>query len=218
MTSGTIMTIYFIGLNLGDWSELGQAIGGVIGTFLTFIVGIVVYITYRTQKEQLEQQKKQANQMIIDTLYDRIVKEIEDMEIKQDFTQTIYKGTSVLFNLNFLIHTQNTIIGQLNLILISCEHLFKLTEDSNYKWNLQKEINKDRNYLMFYSKIIWPIHRFYLEGWDKLITNFDPPHPDSLGMKARFEKLLRETYLHLLKEDLVGRPDSVPYNQIIDRE
>lgn len=188
----------------------GDFVGGVIGTVLTAIAAIFVYGTYETQRKQLEVQnnefelqKKEANQTLVDNLYDRIIKDVEDLEVTFDKNKgseknapefITYKGVFVLYNLNELIHKDNTVLNQLNLILISCEHLFKLANSATYKWELQKDMNNDRNFLMFYTKIIWPIHQFYLHGWDKLITELKPPHPDSLGTRTRFEKLLKKTY------------------------
>jgi hypothetical protein len=210
----------------------GDFVGGVIGTVLTAIAAIFVYGTYETQREQLkvqnsefELQKKEANQTLVDNLYDRIVKDVEDLEVtfdknkhfeKRDPEFITYKGVFVLYNLTDLININNTALNQLNLILISCEHLFNLTNSATYKWALQKDINNDRNFLMFYTKILWPIHQFYLQGWDKLITELKPQHPDSLGTRTRFEKLLKTTYKYLLDKQLVGMPVDIAYLKIIN--
>ena len=100
--------------------------------------------------------------------------------------------------------------------MISFEHLFKLTSESKYKWQMQLQMNQDRNYLLFYTKIIWPLNVFYNEEWDKLITKWNPPHPDSLGTRARFEKLLKESYTYLLKRELVGMPVDEVYKKLIN--
>jgi hypothetical protein len=208
--------------NLQTPGLLGDFIGGVVGTVLTAIAAVFVYRTYLTQKQQLEQQKKEANQNLVDNLYDRISNEIDALEITFDKNNGLgpeidlvtYKGIFVLYNFKELYSKDNTVLNQLNLILISFEHLFKLTKAATYKWNIQKSINKDRNYLMFYTKIIWPFHRFYSQEWDKLI-HVPKPHPDSFRTKSRFETLLKETYRYLLKRNLVGKPEAEGYDNLL---
>ena len=179
------------------------------------------------QNQQLDVAKKDSNQQLIDNLFDRISREIDDLEITYDankhFPQrekpefVTFKGINVLYNLKSLYSiADNTVLNQLNLIMISFEHLFKLTSESKYKWQMQLQMNQDRNYLLFYTKIIWPLNVFYNEEWDKLITKRNPPHPDSLGTRARFEKLLKESYTYLLKRELVGMPVDEVYKKLIN--
>ena len=210
--------------NQSEWGTFGDYLGGVIGTILTAIAAIFVYKTYQTQEIQLELQKKEANQTIIDNLFDKISKEVDDFEITfnknlldDDKPELIsYKGIFVLYNLKELYNKRdNSVLNQLNLALISFEHLFTIIKKSTYKWDMQLEINLDRSYLLFYTKIIWPIHRFYKEEWNKLIVEWKPPHPDSLGAKSRFEKLLKEAYSYLLKRNLVGLPEDDAYKKIL---
>jgi K+ transporter len=71
---------------------IGDFVGGVIGTVLTAIAAIFVYRTYKNQDQQLGQQKKEANQNLIDNLYDRITKDIEDLEITFEKPGPLVKG------------------------------------------------------------------------------------------------------------------------------
>lgn len=204
---------------------LGDFIGGVLGTILTAIAAVFVYNTYLTQREQLEQQKKEANQILIDKLYDRISTDIDGLEItfykveenEQQPQLKIYKGIFVLYNFKELYTYDNTVLNQLNLILISFEHLFSLTKKATYKWEMQKQVNMDRNYLLLYTKILWPFHRFYSQEWDKLVLAWSPPHPDSLGTKTRFEGLFVESYEYLLDRKLVGIPEDPVYRKLLGK-
>jgi hypothetical protein len=126
-----------------------------------------------------------------------------------------YKGIYVLYNFKELYKYDNTVLNQLNLILVSFEHLVVLTRSATYKWDIQLSINQDRNYLLFYTKIIWPFHKFYRDEWHKLVSELTPPHPDSKGTRDRFEKLVKETYKYLLKKDLVGTPADDTYKKLV---
>lgn len=211
-------------LNFERSGLIGDFVGGVIGTILTAIAAVFVYRTYLNQKDQLELQKKEANQNIIDNLYSRISKDIEDLEITFENPGPIakgselvtYKGIFVLYNFKDLYSKDNSVLNQLNLILISFEHLFELTTNSTYKWTLQLNMNRDRNYLLFYTKIIWPFHKFYRDEWMKLISETNMPHPDSSGTKKRFDKLLKETYKYLLQRELVGKPVDDTYSKLVN--
>jgi hypothetical protein len=211
------------GINFQTPSQIGDFVGGVIGTILTAIAAIFVYRTYKNQEEQLGQQKKEANQHLIDNLYNRIAKDVEDLEITFEKQGPLvkgselvtYKGIYVLYNFKELYKNDNTVLNQLNLILISFEHLFVLTRSATYKWNLQLRINQDRNYLFIYTNIIWPLHKFYGDEWNKLIQELKPPHPDSKGTKDRFEKLVKEAYEYLLKRQLVGMPADNTYKKLL---
>lgn len=204
---------------------LGDFVGGILGTILTAVAAIFVYRTYVTQREQLEQQKKEANQTLIDNLYDRISREIDGLEITYNVNKENgrqpelikHNGIFVLYNFVELYKKDNSVLNQLNLILISFEHLFDLTNSATYKWNLQLNLNKDRNYLLFYTKIIWPFHRFYSTEWNKLIQDWNPPHPDSKGTKNRFEKLFKESYTYLLERELIGVPEDEIYKKLLGK-
>lgn len=209
-----------------EFGQFGDFYSGIVGTLITAFAGIFVYLTFKTQQQQLQLQKKEANQKHVDSLYDRISNEMDGIEVSiweskdiNDSTLqlTTLKGTSGLnhFNVNY-VGGGNTVLNQLNLILISFEHLFSLTKDSNYKWDRQLQMNQDRNYLLFYTKLIWPLRNFYADGWDKLINNPNP-HPDLLGTRTRFEILLKESYKYLLKRELVGKTNDIAFVKILSK-
>lgn len=211
------LVFYLIAINSLEYANpgaFGDFMGGVIGTIFTVIASIFVYATYQTQRKQLELQKKEIDQNIIDNLYDKILKEIDSFKIEHD--GRVYEGIEVLQNFQSLYNnTKNSVLDQLNLILISFDHLFYFNDRLKFKYQIQKKVNKDRCYLLFYTKIIWPFNEFYSVTWDVLIDEWKPPHPDSQSTKERFEKLTKKTYKYLLERKLVGEPVDGKYRKLL---
>ncbi len=207
------------GLNFQSPALIGDFVGGVIGTILTAIAAIFVYKTYRNQDDQLKLQKWEANQKLVDSLYDRIAKDVDDLEVTQyneyrGNAPITYKSINVLYNLTDLLKLDNSVLNQLALILISFEHLCEIEKSFEYNNPLQHTINQDRIHLFFYARIIWPLHKFYGNEWKKLLEPPNP-HPDSKETLERFERLVKKTYCYLLARKLVGMPVDNAYSRLL---
>ena len=89
-----------------------------------------------------------------------------------------------------------------SICIISYENLLIIAKKSRYENDEFRAITLTRIYFLFYSKILWPVHKHI---WTKLRPTLISGHDDSKHIFPRFKKLAKEVIEELQKKSLIER-------------
>lgn len=113
------------------------------------------------------------------------------------------KGIDAFLSFDLDTNIPNTMLDHINLVLKSYQTCLDFIE-KNYFFNVRiKKINKDRLHLLFYSKILWPLHKTMLAKGKKFIEK----HDDSKLTIPNYAKLSIECIHYLIENNLVQSSD-----------
>jgi len=80
MTSGSFIFIYCYGLSLAQWSEIGQLIGGTVGTLAAIISVFFIFRSFAEMRKQTEELKEQTEVMNKASIIESINKYLNDVK------------------------------------------------------------------------------------------------------------------------------------------
>lgn len=80
MTSGSFIYIYCYGLSLAQWSEIGQLIGGTVGTLAAIISVFFIFRSFTEMRKQTEELKEQSEVMNKASIIESINKYLNDVK------------------------------------------------------------------------------------------------------------------------------------------
>lgn len=177
--------------NKNDWGTFGDYIGSTLGITLTGITIYLLYMAYMTQNAQLKIQINDSHISYLDLQYNQIIKDINDISFNQKhgsdalhaWTLNNTVDNNVVNTLNFIVHTFNS-------------HIETISSNNNLNEKIKEQF-LCRAYLMFHSKIMWPV-------FSKM---YDDPafkgHTDNLYIN--FNKLIKETYDYLVPREKLAK-------------
>lgn len=192
--------------------QFGDFYGGILGTIVTFFGLYFIYHTYQLQNKQLDIAKKDADFEIINKLYSDLLQEINSIQFRRkDYVtltrheETLFTGLDALYNFdNNHWHSPNSLLNNLNSIIISFNQLILMANRVKYKYTDMKDIMLTKIFFLSYSKIVWPVyHEIYSKQREELLQR---GHPDSPALFINYEHLTKQTYEYLLKGGHVGEP------------
>lgn len=171
--------------------------------------------TYQVQKTQLDIAKKNADLEIFNKLYSEILQEVNSIQyrrkIKEDGNYIddkgkLFTGIDALYNFDENHwHSPNSVLNHINSIMISFDQLILMTDTRfKYKHKETKDILLTKIYLLFYSKITWPVYQEIYRFRRKDLI--EKGYPDSPSLFKNYERLTKQTYDYLLKGGHVGKP------------
>jgi hypothetical protein len=177
-----------------DWGDFGSYIGGILGVIFTGITIYLLYETYRTQNDQLNIQKRDSDINYLTLQYDQIVKDIEDISFKGK------RGSDALYSWDEThIDNPNNVVDTLNFILhIFKDHIAAINSNEIIDVEIKRHFLA-RAYLMFHSKIIWPVLAKLYDD-----TSFRD-HTDNLC--KHFNDMIREAYIFLVEKQKLKYPN-----------
>ena len=182
-------------INSNKFGDFGSFYGGFLGTITASLGLIIVYLTYSYQKIQSEL-------IIVNKLYDDIVKDILNLRYRE------FYGIDALLKFDKehdnpeKPENRNSIMNHLSLILTNFRNLIDTLKRSKFIPKKIKEITLDRIYLMFNSKITWPVYeKIYKELYIYEDENGNEKglkyHTDGSIIFERYFELIRESYKYL---------------------
>ena len=191
--------------------EYGQFVSGILGIILA---GFSIYLIYETFKiqtnqllnsaDQLKVEKENADLEIIDILYNQILKDISEITYiktlsKQEFKK--FDGYDSFYNWDEDKKTNpNSVLNHLVFILNSIENYISLVKKKIKIQDDLYDILLCRIYLMFHSKILWPVME---KMYNSPIVR---KHTDSGVIFTKFDNLIIEAYSFLLEREMLNQP------------
>lgn len=192
--------------------EFGEFYGGVLGTILALAGLYFIYQTYSQQAEQLKIAKYDADFEIINKLYNDLLEEINSIQYRKTRNQDgheiiqaeLYQGIDALYNFDSSHwKNPNSVINQLNSIIISFDQLLMMTNKVKFKYDDLKEIMLTKTYFLFNSKILWPAVAIYSSREEFGLTN---DNADSTIFFKGYKRLTIATIDYLTKKKLMNLP------------
>lgn len=160
----------------------GDFYGGLLATIASIFALIYIMLTFINSK-------KESDFEMINRLYDNIVDDIDSIQYRRIYKHRkrkdsdndeflpkeeceLYTGIDALYNFDHHFkENPNSVLNHLNLILNSFEQIVLMAKRIRYKWGDMKWITIDRIYLLYYSKILWPVYERIIKEHGKSLLN-----------------------------------------------
>ncbi|MBK5283769.1 MAG: hypothetical protein JJE25_00045 [Bacteroidia bacterium] len=184
----------------------GDFYSGVVATLASIIAGIILYRTYINVK-------KESDFQIINKLYDNIVEDINSLHYRKMLDKdgkVLPKEEQIIFTNIDALHNfdaahwknRNSILDHLNSILNSFENIIYMSNKIRYKYDDMKELTQRRIYLLYYSKVLWPVKtKIYGEQFETLLKH----HDDSKYILKKYVTMTLDTLNFLGERNLIEK-------------
>jgi hypothetical protein len=185
-------------IDSSKFGQYGDFVGGLLGTFFAGLTLFLLVHTYRIQRKDnvINRQNQDIND--IEILYNNIVIDINNLRFRDHI------GTDAFYNFtkaNDFFKVGNSVMDDLNSLLFSFENLLGIIRNTNFKKQTVKDALLTRTYFLFYSKVLWPVHR---EIWSTNRPELLKNHDDSKFIFPRYKGLSKETIEYLTEKDLIA--------------
>ena len=192
--------------------EYGQFTSGILGLVLAGFSIYLIYLTFLNQTNQLENSRNQLKSVqdnydldVINTIYDQILQDIHDITYikrnnKNDYVK--FQGYDSFYYWSEDTRTNpNSVLNHLVFVLNSIENYLSRVKDCISPNNPIYDILLSRVYLMFHSKVLWPVlEKIYSS---QKVKN----HTDAEIIFTKFDNLIVEAYKYLLAKKMLNKPD-----------
>lgn len=115
-----------------------------------------------------------------------------------------HTGTDAFYNFtkaNNFLNVGNSVMDDLNSLLFSFANLLGIIKTTKFKKDSVKDAILTRTYFLYYSKILWPVHR---EIWSVDRPDLLKHHDDSIFIFPRYQRLSKETIEYLTGKNLIA--------------
>lgn len=188
-------------LDFSTSGQIGDTIGGTMSPFiaiasslLTFIAFWVQYKANQQQTRQFKAQAIEAEKTQIEKYYDNLNKDISEASFGEK------KGVDAYLAYKLNNEWDNVILDNLNLVLYSFETYLRLIEKSDLISEPHKIFSMNRLHLLFYSKVLWPLHSTIVTDGKPFINGVK--HDDSKITIRKFATLGISTINYLINNKL----------------
>lgn len=171
------------------FAHLGAFVSGMIGVSISGITLIIVLQNKRQTEETNEQN-------LLNNIYDNLNKDINDATLGEFKGSEAYRNYSVLNTEN---NPLNNLLDNINLVLNSFEMYFEYLSQKNFSNQHFKELSENRLYLLFYSKLLWPLLSSHgLQG-----SKLAEIHDDSINTVLKYCILTKKCISYLKTKSLI---------------
>lgn len=210
-----MVALYFVSFHSGfsdnssDWGNFGSYVSGALNVILMPITIYFVYRTFRYTQDQNDLERKTADLEIINSLYSDLVHEINNLQYRRleddkDLKGTLFTGLDAIYRFDDRHHhSPNSVLNHVNSIIKSFEHAIEMTNKVRFKYDAQKDIMLLKLYMLYYSKISWPVGHSIYSKRIQLKLDKNPDYPVILD---NYVRLTRGTQKYLIDKKQIGEP------------
>ncbi len=188
-------------LNFSTSGQIGDTIGGTMSPFIAIASSLLTFIAFWVQYKANQQQTLQFKTQAIEAEKTQVEKYYENLN--NDISDASFNGKKgVDAYLAYKLNTEwdNVILDNLNLVLYSFETSLQLIERSELLSESHKIFSKNRLHLLFYSKVLWPLHSTIVTDGKPFITGIK--HDDSKITLRKFATFGISTIRYLISNKL----------------
>lgn len=157
------LSIFIFNFKGSDESKGLGDFGGFIGGIWTSLSIYLLFITYLNAM--------QANELAkVESFYQGLNSEINDASFDEK------RGTDAYLFFDLETKITHSILDNLNVVLSSFEIYLDFIEESRLLSKRDKERCKTRFYLMFYSKVLWPLRHTISSNGEGFMKKHDDSH------------------------------------------
>lgn len=145
--------------NLKGSGEIGDAIGGIMSPFIAICAALLTFLAFWVQYKANEQQALQFKNQAIDAEKVQVEKLYENLN--KDIADAVFddkKGIDAYLHYNLNLQVRNVMLDHINLILFSYEEYLNQIQNNSLLPDQFKKFHTTRLHLLFYSKVLWPLH------------------------------------------------------------
>jgi hypothetical protein len=157
-------------IDAGKFGNFGNFIGGILSIVSAFLLIFTYYFTLESSFiNKIEEYYKSINSEIGDAFFDN------------------KKGIDAYLRYDMKTDIKNVILDNLNLVITSFEIYLSLIESNKILRTETKRMYKIKFYLLFYSKVLWPLHGTIIKNGLTFIN--DNIHDDSKLILPKYAEI-----------------------------
>lgn len=185
-------------INGAKVGQLGDFLSGTLGTIFAGISLILMVATLRVQEGTLFVTKSASEFEFVNSLYDRISQEIADAR------HLDFKGIDAFYKFELDAKGDVKFLDTLNLILSTYEMFMSYVEKMEFVDEDLRPQSLKRLNLLFYSKVLWPLHTTIIENGEKFVAGL---YDDSRILIPKYARISVKRINYLLDQNMVARSD-----------
>lgn len=171
-------------IDTNKFNDYGSFIGGLFGSLSIYLLLITYF--YSIQGNELTK---------IETFYQNLNSEINDASFEGE------KGTDAYLAYDMNTQTKNVILDNLNVVVTSFATYLNYVSQNKIVSESDKKIYVTRIYLLFYSKVLWPLHETITKNG---ISFINKKHDDSLLVLPKFCDIGIKTIKYLRENEIAA--------------
>jgi hypothetical protein len=171
-------------IDTNKFGQFGDFVAGLLSGLTIFLLLLTYFFTLESNEvEKVERYYQSLNSEIAEAFY-------KDK-----------KGVEAYLNYKFDSGVDNVILDHVNLVISSFDTYLKLLQENKFLKHGIKEKYITRFYLLYYSKVLWPLHITFLEVGKKIIT--EDKHDDSKIILPKYADLGIRSIQHLKENNII---------------
>lgn len=190
------------------FGQFGEFFGGVFATIASILALVYIVLTFRNSK-------RDSDFELINEIFEKLQTDINSIQYRKTKTkkenddetvielkpneQISYTGIDALYNFDkdYKVNP-NSVLNHLNLILNSFDQLILLANKRiKFKHNDIKWLTIDRVYLLFYSKILWPVYEQIIDKHYSVLISENGHDDFKTSIANQYAKLSLDTIDYL---------------------